>query len=257
MKADLQTFWAIILASLAVPAPLPAAHSEKEDFALFLLMGQSNMSGRGVIEAQDREPIPGAFKLNSGSRWIAAVDPLNSDGPKKVGVGPGRAFARTILQERPFEKIGLMSAAVGGTTLNQWGPKGRFYKRAVRMLRQGEKSGHLRAILWHQGESDAAGTTDRAKTYAIRWVALMRSLRRDAGCPHVPIIVGKLGDFVRRPQAKIINSQLERLPTLLDNVVVVSSKGLRDTGDGLHFDALSQRELGRRYANAYLSLLDK
>lgn len=212
------------------------------------------MSGRGVIEPQDRVPIPGIYKLNSGSRWVPATDPLNSDVPKRVGVGPGREFARAVLRERPGEPIGLLSAAVGGTTLNQWGAEGRFYKRAVRMLKHGQKSGTLRAILWHQGESDAASSAEHARTYARRWVALMQRLRQDAGCPDVPIIVGTLGDFVKRPHAKIINTQLQRVPTMLDNVVLVSSEGLRDGGDGLHFDSRSQRTLGRRFAAAYLAL---
>jgi hypothetical protein len=38
------------------------------------------------------------------------------------------------------------------------------------------------------------------------------------------------------------------------NVAYVSSDGLRDKGDTLHFDAASARALGERYARAYLQL---
>ena len=38
-------------------------------------------------------------------------------------------------------------------------------------------------------------------------------------------------------------------------VAYVSAEGLEDRGDQLHFSAASARELGRRYAAAYLGLL--
>jgi len=39
------------------------------------------------------------------------------------------------------------------------------------------------------------------------------------------------------------------------NVAYVSSDGLRDRGDALHFDSASQRTFGERYAAAYLTLV--
>ena len=34
------------------------------DLQLFLLIGQSNMAGRGPMEAQNKEAVPGIFTLN-------------------------------------------------------------------------------------------------------------------------------------------------------------------------------------------------
>lgn len=43
----------------------------------------------------------------------------------------------------------------------------------------------------------------------------------------------------------------------ISNTAFVSSEGLTDKGDLAHFDAKSARELGKRYAEAYLELIRK
>jgi hypothetical protein len=40
----------------------------------------------------------------------------------------------------------------------------------------------------------------------------------------------------------------------MPNVAFVSSDGLKDKGDNIHFSADAARELGKRYATAYLEL---
>ena len=53
------------------------ASSWAQERQLFLLIGQSNMAGRGPVEAQDKEIIPGVFMLNKEMAWAPAVDPLH------------------------------------------------------------------------------------------------------------------------------------------------------------------------------------
>lgn len=241
-----------MICSATVPA------KESHDLSLVLLIGQSNMAGRGKVEPGDTEPIPGVFKLNAESRWVSAVDPLHWDKPA-AGVGPGREFARALVSARPGARIGLIPAAVGGTSLNQWEPGGELYNQALECLRTAQKSGRLLAILWHQGEADSDNAM-LATSYATRWTVLMKKLREDAGAPDVPIVVGELGEYLytrpqgKSPEARTVNEQIRTLPRMLDRVAVVSSAGLGHGGDHLHFDAASEREFGRRYAEGFLSL---
>jgi hypothetical protein len=237
-------------ASRAAPA---SAQKAPHDLSIVLLIGQSNMSGRGAIGPQDRVAIPRVFALNAAGQWGPAIDPLHWDKPKAAGVGPGREFAHVLANARPGTRIGLVPAAVGGSSLEQWQPGGNLYNQALARLRMALKSGTLVAILWHQGETEA-NKADRAANYATRWVTMMKQLRTDAGAPRVPVVAGELGEFLKRPYAHVVNAQLDSLPDLLDNVAVASAKGLQDRGDGLHFDAASQREFGRRYARALLML---
>jgi hypothetical protein len=244
------------IAAGAVFAESSPALKAPQDLSLVLLIGQSNMAGRGVVEPQDKEPIPGVFMLNAtASEWVPAVDPMNWKS-SRGGVGPGREFARALVKARPGARIGLIFAAVGGTNLEMWRPGADLYNEALERLRAAQKSGKLVAILWHQGEADASRVTapEIAAAYASRWVVMMKQLRADAGAPDVPIVAGEIGQFLERPHARVVNEQINALPRRFDHVGVVSSKGLTDIGDQLHFNATSQRELGRRYAAAFFAL---
>jgi hypothetical protein len=64
----------------------------KEKFHLILLVGQSNMGGRGTVEAQDKTPHPRVLMLNKANEWVPAIDPLHFD-KAAAGVGLGKTFA--------------------------------------------------------------------------------------------------------------------------------------------------------------------
>jgi len=234
-------------------APLLAA----QDYEIFLLIGQSNMAGRGVVEDQDRQPIEGVYMLDAQQAWKPAVDPMHYDKPAIAGVGLGRSFGKTLRAANPYRRIGLVPAAMGGSALDEWKTDGPLYKNAVDRAKAAMKTGRLRGILWHQGESDS-NTEDKARSYRERWTAFIGQLRSDIG--DVPVVVGQLGEFLytrpEKPQliSRIVNEQLALLPLYVPRVAFVSSQGLQHKGDGVHFDSAGLRELGRRYALAYLSL---
>jgi len=215
---------------------------------LFLLIGQSNMAGRGPVEAQDRVPHPRVFALNKDFAWVPAVDPLHWDKPDVAGVGPGSSFARVLAARDPKVEIGLIPAAYGGSSLDEWAPGGKHYANAVQRAREAMKRGELAGILWHQGEADSA--PEKAATYTERFAKMIARLRADLGTPDVPVIVGELGRF--RPSSPNINPILAKLPEHVPHCAFVSAEGLHDKGDHLHFDSPSQREFGRRYADAWL-----
>jgi len=216
------------------------------------------MAGRGEIEAQDRVPIPRAFALNRELRWMPAVEPVHFDRPY-VGSGLARPFAQTLLAANFSASIGLVPCAVGGTGLNLWTPGGELYKNAIARMRVALKSGRLRAILWHQGESDT-GSEELARSYRERWTRLIESLRHDLGVPDVPVLVGQLGEFIYPEMggssvyARVVNEQLALIPLYVPKTAFVSAAGLMHKGDRVHFDRASLNEFGRRFALAYLTL---
>lgn len=251
----LGSFFALAASVSGAEPEAPAAPVD-----LFLLVGQSNMAGRGEITAADREPIAGAWVLDARLAWAPAVDPLHYDKPKIAGVGLGCEFARTVLAARPGMTIGLIPAAVGGTSLDEWVPgKGLYQDALVRTRAALKLGGRLRGILWHQGEAEA-GDKRLAETYAVRWQAFINQLRADLGAPDVPVIVGELGYYLTErinhgsPYARVVNEQLNTLPKLVPGVVCVNAEGLKHKGDELHFDGDSLHTLGRRYAQAWLEI---
>ncbi len=239
---------------IAMLAGIPAFPADApKNLRIFLLIGQSNMAGRGPIEPQDREPIPRVLMLNKGREWVPAVDPMHFDKPEVIGAGIGRSFARLLAKENPSVTIGLVPAAFGGSALDEWKPDGKHYKNAVERVRFAMKSGTLSGILWHQGESDSNDEA-KASSYRERWSIFIHSLREDLGAPDVPVVVGELGEFFKGPYAKTVNEQLATIPLSVPHTAFASSAGFTHKGDVVHFDSPSLREFGRRYALAFLSL---
>ena len=223
------------------------------------------MAGRGQIAAQDSVVNPRVRKLDKSMTWVPAVDPLHWDKPTLVGVGPGRSFALGLAARDTTIRIGLIPAAVGGSPISSWAPGAldsatgtHPYDDALARLRIAQRTGKLRGILWHQGESDA--TAALSVLYAGRLRALIARFRTDAGDPDLPFIIGELGKFDGKPwsaDVARVDSAHRAIAASVRNVAYVSSEGLVDRGDKLHFDAPSQRTFGQRYAAAYLTILKR
>ena len=230
------------------------AAAQPRDLDLFLLIGQSNMAGRGVVEDMDKETNPRVFMFNKEMQWAPAADPLHWDKPPVAGVGLGRSFAFELLKAKPDARIGLIPAAFGGSSLTEWDPSAGHYKNAVERTRAAMKDGRLRGILWHQGEADS-GTAELASSYRARFTAWAARLRADLDAAEVPIIVGGLGEFFGKDKfAGTVNEQLAITPLTVPKSGFVPSSGLNAKSDNVHFDSPSLREFGRRYAHAFLML---
>lgn len=234
----------------------------KERFHLFLLVGQSNMAGRGAVAAHDKVPHARVLTLNKGGEWVPAIDPIHFDKPAAVGVGLGRTFGIEVAEATPGVTIGLIPCAVGGSPIDAWQP-GVFYPPtkshpwddAMKRARLALQSGTLKGILWHQGESDSNAAL--APKYERRLHDLIARFRTELQAPEVPFVVGQLGKFVDTPWSHFktqIDAVHRDLPRKVPHTGYVSSEGLDHKGDNVHFDAGSYRELGRRYAKAYLQI---
>lgn len=252
----------ILAVSCSRTAPDPSADPARRRMDLFLLAGQSNMAGRGDVEAIDRIADARISMLDRELTWVPAVDPVHYDKPT-AGVGPGRSFAFALAARDVGARIGLIPAAVGGSPISSWEPGAldratntHPYDDALVRARAAMRDGTLRAILWHQGESDANAAA--SPLYAAKLRALITRFRSDLAAPDLPFIIGQLGQFELRPWSadkRRVDSVHRALAVTMSNVAYVSAEGLRDKGDTLHFDAASARAFGRRYADAYVALI--
>jgi hypothetical protein len=114
------------------------------------------------------------------------------------------------------------------------------------------KSGTLAGILWHQGEGDSEGDLPRA--YTDKFKAMVDRLRQDLAAPDVPVIVGELGRF--RAIKSDIDTVLSELPGTCAGVRSSRPRASPTRATRVHFDSRSLRELGRRYAAAWMALAD-
>lgn len=231
---------------------------------VFLMMGQSNMAGRG--DPRDVKPLPSthAFVLRNG-RWQPMTEPLNIDRPIRFegpmgtnsGIGPAASFAASFAAELS-EDIGLVPCAEGGSSLDDWKADGQLFLNTYYQAKLASNVGELCGILWHQGEAECS-SPERAGSYKERFLAIMDELQRRLGV-RLKIVVGEIGWFYNDHPGKPkyvsdVNRALAELAAENDNIALASSEGLTDRGDHLHFDAESQREFGRRYFEAYKTLL--
>jgi hypothetical protein len=227
---------------------------------LFVLAGQSNMAGRGAVADEDRVEHPRVRMLTRDLRWMPAIEPMHFDKPM-AAVGPGRAFGVAVADATPEAVVGLIPTAVGGSPVSAWEP-GVLYPEtgaypwddALRRVKAAAASGEIEAILWHQGESDA--NPENAPLYEQRLRALIARFRSELNRPALPFLIGQLGKFPGRPWTEWVeqvDAAHRRLAADVRQVFYVSSEGLADKGDLLHFDTDAARELGRRYAAVYLA----
>jgi hypothetical protein len=236
----------------SLTGPLISHDMVDSSFDLYLLIGQSNMAGRGIITPEyAQEGNANLLMLDKSGAWVQAKHPLHFDKPAIAGVGPGLAFGLDMLSGTKSKKIGLVPCAVGGTSIDKWIP-GAFdtatnthpYDDMLVRLKEASKSGVFKGILWLQGEADA--DTAKAAVYLKKLAALILDLREKTKNQRLPFVAGEIGQF--REKHRLINEELKKLPAAVPFTAIASSDGLKDKGDNLHFDAPSAEIFGKRFA---------
>lgn len=221
-----------------------------QEYDVYLLIGQSNMAGRGTMTDEDRRAISGVWLLNDEGNIEPAVSPLNkySSIRKDLGmqqVSPADYFSRT-LSSRTGRKILLVVNARGGSAIREWMPHAsqRYFSEALRRAQQAQRYGTLRGILWHQGESDSGKTS----SYMDSLQVMVAALRDALSMPQVPFVAGEIAPWhANRDRFNpVIRTMSEHIPFS----AWVSSEGctpLKDEKDP-HFSREGQHLLGVRYA---------
>ncbi len=244
---------------------------------LWVLAGQSNMEGVGdLLDVETPHPLVHSFQ--SREQWAVAEEPLHwlGESPRPIhhaiwglpmpvsppprdparakGSGLGLTFAKTMVEANGVP-IGLIPAAHGGTSMQQWEPSrkpmggGSLY--GATLARVAACGGKVAGILWYQGESDANPAD--APLYEQRMEELVQSFRADLGQPDLSFYFVQLGGFVTPADPGLITSwsavreSQRKLSSSLPNVGMVSAV---DCGldDGIHIDTAGLKTLGRRLA---------
>ena len=238
----------------------------------FLMLGQSNMAGRGDFGEVEEINNPLCKMLRNG-KWIAMSEPINPDrgifGYFHSGVGLAASFADEYAKYFN-EEIGLIPCADGGTAIKQWQPNELLFDNAVAQAKLAQRTSEIVGILWHQGENDSKNFED-VELYRERFLNLFVHLFKELNLPkETPIIIGELGEFMcnwengeckdikqKCKYVQEINAILNNLSEELPCSAFVSAKGLTCKNDGIHFNSKSYREFGKRYFQAYLRAVKK
>jgi len=247
------------------------------NFYIYLAFGQSNMEGQGEISNEDKTPEKRFQMISTVSgcghqlgAWSDAVPPLaNCEGK----LGPVDYFGRTMVKNLPESiKVGVAVVAIAGCDIQLFEKdkytsynaesymKGRIeayggnpYGRLVEIGKKAQEDGVIKGILLHQGETNT-GQQD----WPNRVKGVYQNLLTDLGlkAEEVPLLAGEVVQSSQGGQCGSMNSIIQQLPQTIPTAHVISSQGLQQQGDGLHFTPEAYRTFGERYAETMLKLVD-
>ncbi len=254
--------------------------AQDPDFHIYLAFGQSNMEGAAKIEPQDTMNLNERFKVleavdcpelgREKGKWYTAKAPLCRC---KTGLTPTDYFGREMIKNLPENvKVGVINVAVGGCkielfdqdnfqsyveTAPEWLQNmvkeydGNPYARLVEMAKIAQKDGVIKGILMHQGESNTGDEEWPNKVKGV-YDDLIKDLNLDP--KKVPLLAGEMVSEEQGGACASMNEIIARLPGVIPNAHVISSKGCTAVSDHLHFTSEGYRKLGRRYAQQMLQL---
>lgn len=259
------------------------ASAQDRNFYVFLCFGQSNMEGFPGIPEEEKAFADPRFQVLAAvdfpelnrerGHWYTAVPPLCRS---NSGLSPADYFGRTLIAHLPANiRVGVVNVAVAGSKIELFDEAAREayaatapswmkgiidtyggspYRRLIEMGRQAQAAGVIKGILLHQGESNTNDPTWPAKVKAI-YQGLLRDLSLNPD--DVPLLAGELVAADQQGASASMNVIIGELPKVIPTAHVVSSSGCTSRPDHVHFAPEGYRELGRRYAETMLPLLEQ
>lgn len=203
-----------------------------------ILLGQSNMAGRGDLSEVEPMSDDRIFMMRD-DMWVKMEEPIHTD-KDIAGVGLAASFAKGFVDSFGCE-VGLVPAAMGGSSLADWGVGGELYNEALRLIKLAMQDSEVCAILWHQGEAN-----QNDKSYAMKLRRILDSLIAQAGLDESQIVI-VTGELFGTRSDEVHRDQLDKLADYYTNYGIAESDGLTVFDETTHFDSPSLRVFGYRY----------
>ncbi len=230
----------LILIVLATLAFASYANANQQDIHLFILSGQSNMTGG--LKAGFAKTVEGTFGKDNvtvahhskSGRGIRFWDkdyrfPENYRFP-----GKGVPSERTKLQH------------------------GQEYGPLIEKAREAFDGKPFDSVtfVWMQGESD--GKRGLGPAYEKSFLRLLGRLKTDLGRKDVAFVIGRINDsYVSDPNWKAMRDVQVKLAEDADHGEWIDTDDLSEPEHGVHFPKENYEKLGRRFAQKAITLIRK
>jgi len=245
----------------------------KETFDILIQAGQSNSEGYGFgnvcnpYAMNDR-----VWYYNSDGTFQIAQEKIAGNA---VQSNFALSFARKYIEEGLLEegrKLLILRTAVGGTGFsdNRWKENDDLFLRMMEMIRTVltlNPENRLKALLWHQGETDAINKVTY-DYYHEHISALVENVRTAFSEPALPFIAGNFVPLWKSKNEEICAPVVAALRDVCSGThsAFAESDGLDSNfedgfphpfgwEDDIHFCRRAIYTLGERYFSAYQSIL--
>ena len=280
----------LLTAMMLLCSVLGAKAEVDPNFYIYICFGQSNMEGNAQWESQDVGNVDERFQMlatcnfnnttpkRTLGNWYKAECPIVSPDGK---LGPTDYFGRTMVQELPDKKIGVIAVAMGGSPIEMFDKDlyaekikekesnggtpwwatlanrhygGNPYGRIIEMAKKAQEVGVIKGILLHQGESNNGDE---------KWPGMVKKIYKDMlkdlglRASDVHIFVGETEYEDQGGGCSWHNHVVAKIPEVIPTGHVVSAEGIPGNGtDPWHFSAAGYRTFGKRYAEAVLDVMN-
>ncbi|NEP17080.1 MAG: sialate O-acetylesterase [Leptolyngbya sp. SIO4C1] len=238
---------------------------------LFILAGQSNMSGRAELP-ESSASADQIYMFGNDYRWHLAQEPVDSPAGQvdvvslddSAGYGPSLAFAERLRSLRSDRPVGLIPCAKGGSSIADWQRNlsdQSLYGACLKRVRAAAAMGEISGVLFFQGEADALdpkafpSMRPAAETWATNFEQLVTDLRQDLAQPDLPVVyaqIGALQNAEKFPYWEVVRTQQEQVQLPHSRMITTSDLAMPDSA---HFTQASYRTIGERFAEQLNQLL--
>lgn len=261
-------------------SPLTSPGVAGERLRVFILAGQSNMAGNGVpteLPPQYQQQPDNVLMPIPRRRKGSPLTELVPFAPATKRFGPEVGFAHAMAKAWPDSRNVLIKKAIGGTSALAWAPDwtreraaitkndrvGPLYQNLMTnqvqpILQHYGADAEIVGVLWAQGGRDGR-YEEAAAEYEQNLAKIISAFRRDLKSPALPFVFAQTVDAPKRsfPYIEQVRAAQKRIAESVPYTAMVPIEGLSRKRDRVHFDTAGQLELGRRFAAAFLGLVDK
>jgi hypothetical protein len=254
----------------------------KTDIPVFLLSGQSNMSGYGSVNnlTSDQKKSIDNVKIYLDLVW-EGVDSKERKwltlgigfGSTKDSIGPELYFGRTLSEAFPGQKIAIIKCSSGSSYLGKaadWLPPssnngngGNLYKKMMETTTKAALSQFNSAFdtaqytprwagfVWLQGEFDAMDQS-LSNVYEENLTNLIKDIRAVLNVPELPVIIPMIDTRGQWTFHSTIRNANIAVVQKLKNVDTLDTKGF--SSDGTHYKGDGQVKIGTIAAQRWIAM---
>lgn len=242
-----------------------------EQFDIVIQAGQSNSEGTGFGDVeQPYIPNETVWYLNPDFTIGMAAEKVNGN---FIQSNFSLSFADEYLRGgflQEDRKLLILRAAVGGTSFSEhhWGLHDPLYLKMKQMIHTAlelNEGNRLVALLWHQGENDAASNVSY-ETHYNNLLALVNDVKTVFQCPDLPFVAGDFAQDWKGGNLEICKPVIDAVRDVcaacgsgafVDTYGLQSNDQKLGTGDTIHFCREALYALGQRYFNAFKGILSE